>query len=852
MKDETTFTLKDLREMLHPDDGNHFPDDIINSVNQSKPSFDFIYRINVNGNYRYFNTKGNCTKWSSNGAPVRLVGMLVDINDEKELAVKMERQKVFYEQILNKIPADIAVYDKEHRYMFVNPMAIRRNADRKWIIGKTDEEYATYKKRGSEIPQLRAKIFNEAILSKKQQDWEEIFINEDGSPTYILRKMYPVFDKDDQLDIVIGYGIDITEMKKAQDQIRLSESRYRSIFDKSLALICIHDLDGYIIDVNNSSIRTLGYDATELIGKNLSYLLPDNKKQDFEQEYMSEIKAKGIANGIMVALQKSGKKIYLLYQNYLVDADPGKPYIIAFSQDITSRINAEHALKKSEEKYRSIIAYMNLGLTEVDENENIVYANNSFCEMSGYHIGELIGKDIASIFSIDDYQYLKEHSFNQKLQGHTEATELKVKNKSGEIRWWLISGAAIVDEYGRFKGWIAIHLDITRQKKLENELIDAKSAAEFSAKSKEVFLANISHEIRTPMNAIMGLGRLLGKTKLESQQEFYLNTILTAANTLLVIINDLLDFSKIEAGKLTLEKIGFNLSETFNIAIQIIKPKAEEKGLLIRYEQTDQVSPILIGDPYRINQVLINLLTNSVKFTEKGEISIKCSVLSDDNISQELRFIVTDTGIGMSEEFINEIFDKFSQEDESVTRKYGGTGLGMSITKQLIDLMGGTISIESKKNAGTKITFIIKFLKGTPSQMPVTENPVIDYPVLKGKKILLVDDNAFNRLLIDKILSDYGAITVEAENGNIAIEKMVETTFDLILMDIQMPEKDGIEASIEIRNRGITQIPIIAITANAFKAEEERCIKAGMNDYISKPFTEEKILSTIVKWLEHN
>jgi len=846
---EAEITLNSIIKMVHPDDRNSFEDEYFDSLEPAKPGFSFEARIRVDGLFRYFRINGNCIKWTTTGKPVKLVGMLRDVTNEKQYGQELEKQRIFYEKILNQIPSDIAVFDKDHRYLFVNPEAIKDPALRKWIIGKTEQEYREFRKRPNVLSDKRQQVFDQAVSEKQEKEWEEITHRRDGREEYHLRKMYPVFNEQGELEIVIGYGIDITERKKIEEKIQLSEARYRSVFDHSLALICIHDLDGRIMDVNNATVSTLGYPREALIGQPLYGLIPEDKRDEYGPGYLDKITKEGKAEGIVIMRNKEGRLLYLLYQNFLMTDDTEKPYVIGFSQNITERIEAERALKKSEEKYRSIIANMNMGLLEEDANEQIIYANNSFCKMIGFEPVELIGKNASAILFKDvKFNTNKEHSVKKK-QLNSDAYELMVKDKKGDIRWWLVSSAPTYDNSGKFSGSIGIHLDITMQKNLEHDLRKAKSDAERSAHAKEIFLANISHEIRTPMNAILGIGRLLSKTSLNTQQKFYHNTIQNAANNLLVIINDLLDFSKIEAGKLSLEQIGFDLRAIMENTVLIMKHKAEEKGLVLKYTINPNVAPVLIGDPYRINQVLLNLISNSLKFTEKGEVRINCSLQYDDHDAQRLQFQVVDTGIGMSKEYMTHLFDKFSQEDESVTRKFGGTGLGMSISRQIIELMGGSIKVHSVKNEGTTISFTIKFPKGTVDDLPVSQFKSIDTHILKGKKILLAEDNEMNRFLAVTVLSQYGAQVEEAEDGEKAIEKLTSSHFDLVLMDVQMPVKDGLETTRYIRRNIDTNIPIIALTANAYKKEEEVCINSGMNDFISKPFEEEKLVQMVAKWL---
>jgi PAS domain S-box-containing protein len=520
-------------------------------------------------------------------------------------------------------------------------------------------------------------------------------------------------------------------------------------------------------------------------------------------------------------------------------------------QDITARKTAEDILRSNEEKYRSMITNMNLGLLEVDDNEIITFANKSFSDMSGFSNEELLGNTPRSLLFRDSSKEFMDKKHELRKKGISDVYEIEIRDKSGEKKWWLISGAPRYDDKGQLVGSIGIHLDITEQKNLEHELIKSRETAENLSRAKENFLANMSHEIRTPMNAIMGMSSQLTKTALNPQQRFYLDTIHSAADNLLVIINDILDLSKIEAGKLTLENIGFHLEPILNRSINVLEHKAEEKGLVLsRVYMDSRVSPILLGDPYRLNQVMLNLLSNSIKFTDKGSISVAVELISDQPLTQTIRFAIKDTGIGMDDEYIGHLFEKFSQEYESVTRKYGGTGLGMSICKELIELMEGKISATSKKGEGTTIVFEIPFRKGTEADLP--EEPVaVQENAIKDRSILVVDDNDMNRLVASTVLKYYGAFVLEAASGEESLTCLADKNIDLILMDIQMPGLNGIETTKRIRANG-RNIPIIAMTANALKGESEKCLAAGMNDYISKPFKEEELINIISRWVNEN
>lgn len=529
--------------------------------------------------------------------------------------------------------------------------------------------------------------------------------------------------------------------------------------------------------------------------------------------------------------------------------EEGSAVFTGFILDITERKNTEQALKINEEKYRNITANMNLGLLEVDNEEIIQFANQSFGEMSGYNIEELLGKKASDLFVRGEQQEMMELKNECRKKGISEAYEISVKNKSGESKWWLISAAPRYNDKEELVGSIGIHLDITEQKMLEYELLEAREQAELSATAKQSFLANMSHEIRTPMNAILGMSRELQKTMLNEQQKLFLNTINNAGEHLMVIINDILDISKIEAGKLSLENIGFRMHDVVKNTVQVMEHRASEKGLLLNYSVDENIAAVLKGDPYRLKQVLLNLLSNAVKFSEKGSVLIRCRLRAKHKKQQSIEISVADKGIGMDKEFLQNLFQSFVQEDRSVSRKFGGTGLGMTISKQLSELMGGTIEVASEKNVGTTITLVIPFYTGDEADLPTGEIRIEDKGVLKGKKILLVEDNEVNRLVATTTLSHYGADIAEAVNGLEAVEALKQGMVDIVLMDMQMPLMDGLEATRVIRAGISKTVPIIALTANAIQGESDKCFAAGMNDFISKPFEEEELVAMIAKWL---
>ncbi|MBK5286735.1 MAG: response regulator [Bacteroidia bacterium] len=389
--------------------------------------------------------------------------------------------------------------------------------------------------------------------------------------------------------------------------------------------------------------------------------------------------------------------------------------------------------------------------------------------------------------------------------------------------------------------------------KLETEIaIIERRKAEEAKRKEEQFLANMSHEIRTPMNAVIGMSNLLLRTEVSEQQLKYLKAIKTSSENLLKILNDILDLAKIESGKIELETIPFHPVEVLDTVYQTLRFKADEKGIDFSIAVKDNIPSSLLGDPLRLCQVLINIAGNAVKFTDKGSVKINCRCISQDEREALLEFTIVDTGIGIPEDKIEKIFESFMQASSDHSRKYGGTGLGLTITRQLIELQNGTVVVSSQ--FGESTTFVVTLPYAVSKEKVRAEEKfsasVAELEVLSKKKILLVEDNLFNQIVaVDTLEVIIPGIKVEvASNGQEALDKMNNGNYDLVLMDIQMPVMDGYEATKRIRadfDESKCSVPVIALTANATLAEVERCYEAGMNDCISKPFTPEILLEKI-------
>jgi signal transduction histidine kinase/DNA-binding response OmpR family regulator len=444
-----------------------------------------------------------------------------------------------------------------------------------------------------------------------------------------------------------------------------------------------------------------------------------------------------------------------------------------------------------------------------------------------------------ALYRQTDKQVLEE----KNIVSFEEAVE-----QAGRMCYYWITKFPLLDDEGSVRNIGVLASDITELKETELKLIESRKEAEHAKEAQEAFLANMSHEIRTPMNGIIGMSNLLMGTKLNEEQKDFTQSIQESARSLLSIINDLLDFSKIKSGKFQLEHSSFDIRNSIGKALHPLQFRAEEKNLNLQLNIEDNVPEILIGDPLRLQQIIINLAGNSLKFTAHGSVTVtvRSETISDKNIS--LHVSVKDTGIGIAEEKLDKIFESFTQSKAEDARKYGGTGLGLAIVKQLVELQNGTISVQSLEGKGSEFTFSIPYERSEAKAYDaVIEQSFGAVQLLEDIRILVAEDNLINQKVVKSTLSKQGAIVTVAGNGQEAIQQMKQHGFDLILMDLQMPEMDGYRATRYIRQIIKTDIPIIAMTADAIKGEEEKCYEAGMNAYISKPFDPNDLYNRILQ-----
>jgi PAS domain S-box-containing protein len=539
-----------------------------------------------------------------------------------------------------------------------------------------------------------------------------------------------------------------------------------------------------------------------------------------------------------------------------VIAEDGKPPILrGLMVDITEHRKMLDSVRQSEAKFRSYIEFAPIGVSVADHAGRYVEVNHTGAAMLGYSEAELIGMSIADLMPPECRETGLQNFEKFKEEGSAMRESLLVR-KDGSLAW--VSLQAVKLDSDRFIGFFQ---DITERKQTEQALISAKEAADAANAAKSRFLADMSHELRTPLNGIIGMSGLLMDTDLTPEQLEYAGIALKSSKELLDQIDELLDFARIEAGKLLFEKSDFNLRTVLKDTMQILSLQAEEKNLQLAWKVEPDVPLDLRGDPGRLAQIIRNIVGNGIKFTRLGGVTVHVNRAAEETRSVTLRFDVTDTGIGIPPEYLGSIFTPFVQVDDSNTSKYSGTGLGLAISSQLAELMGGSIDVASSEGSGSTFHLTLPFEKQGKNPVAAKENETEaifvnhDANAPQRARILLAEDHATNRRVIRMILNKLGYETDAVANGIDAVKALEKTSYDLVLMDCQMPEMNGYDATAVIRDpeSGVLNhaTPVIALTANAMAGEREKCIEVGMDDYLSKPVLVQDLDTILKKWLDN-
>ncbi len=634
-------------------------------------------------------------------------------------------------------------------------------------------------------------------------------------------------------------------------------NKFQKLFNNNPNPIAVSSMEGKYLEVNNAFLDKLGFRRSEVIDRSPKEIgivvQPEIHKTAFE-----ELQKTGSFKDIEMEIRnKNGDILCGLFSGAIID-NHGNKSLITVMSDITLQKRTEMLLKEKEDLLQSIVNTLPGTLNVIDTDYNIITINNTDFRLKliDYNsLNDIIGKKCYEIFMKRDAPcpWCKAHkviSSGEIVFDETNPDDMREIKTGKALK---ISLSPIKDDSGNVRGIVEYGFDIT-------DLRNAKAEAEAANRAKSEFLANMSHEIRTPMNGILGLTDLLLDTELSEDQRHYLETVQSSGESLLELINDVLDISKIEAGKLELEKVEFNLKDTLDEMMKLLSFKAQKKGLEFNCGIEKDVPAYLKGDPGRLKQVLTNLVGNAIKFTKHGEVTTNVKLEAETKSSIMLRFSVKDTGIGIPDNKMDLLFNKFSQIDGSTSRIYGGTGLGLAISRQLVEMMEGEIGVKSKMDEGSEFWFTAKFDKLIKDKNKWIQNssvqrgtdPSTQKPENGNLKVLLVEDNLTNQMVAKSMLQKLGFEVDVAINGFESIKVLKTLPYDIVLMDIQMPVMDGFETVQHIRDEESAvldqNIPIIAMTAHAMAGDREKCFEAGMDDYIAKPFSLKALGELMDKW----
>jgi PAS domain S-box-containing protein len=771
----------------------------------------------------------------------------------------------------------IAIADLEGKLTYVNDAFLRlwRYDNDSEVVGRDILEFW-------EVPD-RARDVVEALCDTGSWRGELLAQRSDGSTVPLELSTSMVTDKAGTPLCMMASFVDVTERKRAEEALRKSEENYRAIFNAANDAIFIHDIEtGDILDANYSMCEIFGYTVQEVKRVNVE-ALSSGEPPYSQADAMQLIKSVSQGEPQIVEWRtkhKSGR-LFWAEVNLRRAVIGGNERILAIVRDITERKRAREALQESRDHLDSILNGMYEGVTVIGTDYTILDTNQAFLRQHGRTREEVIGRACHEITHGSDVR-CSGHGCPCPLESVLETEESVSlehihRGPHGQDIVVELYAFPLFDPNGNIDKVVQISHDVTERKLAEQRILEAKEAAEQANRelaitnrrleqaidgankmaiaaqaanvAKSEFLANMSHEIRTPLNGIVGMASLALDTDLNDEQHDYLETAKQCADSLLVLINDILDFSKVEAGKLELESIDFELHTTLEGAAEVLAPRASEKGLELALHVKDGVPGWVRGDPGRLRQVLVNLSSNAVKFTERGEVVIRAELEEQDHDKAVVRFSVSDTGIGIPKEKHNVIFETFRQADGSTSRKYGGTGLGLAISKQLVELMGGRIWLESQPGKGSTFYFTVPF-ECQPERPPVHR---VSYDDIRDMLVLIVDDNRTARTVLREMLAPWGCRTLEACSGTEALKLLRERAepgadkVRLALLDDELPDTDGFELARMIRQEeSLRDVRLIMVTSVGARGDAARAQAAGISAYLTKPIKRSDLFDTIV------
>jgi PAS domain S-box-containing protein len=779
-----------------------------------------------------------------------------DPPEQRKLQEIEERFRGFFEYA----PSGIVVVSLDGRMLQVNAAFCR-------ILGYAERELLT--KAWEELihpGDLRLAVESRERFSKDPLaciDTERRYIHSSGSIVWGHVRASLVQDGAGSPLYFVAHVEDITERKRIEGVLRESEDRFRIMADSCPTMLWVTDAAGGVQFINRAYREMCGVTAGQVEGSKWQLTIHPDDAAEYVGTFQRAVREHTPSRAEARFRRADGEWRWVI-SFAQPRFSPSGEFLghVGLSLDITERKQVEQALLASEEKFRELTENIRevFWIMSPATNETL-YVSPAYEEVWGRTCESLYQDPMSFTHAMHPDDLEESHRwFARQLAGEHIDSEYRIRTPDGQEKWIRDRAFPIRDQAGELIRVVGIAEEITERKRYEEELIQAREGAEAANQAKSRFLANMSHEIRTPMNGVLGMVQLLLETDLTAEQRRYATVAQGSGQTLLALIDDILDLSKIEARKIVFENLDFNLLGAVEEVVELLRVQVAERGLSIDLHMSPEIPLLLRGDVHRLRQVLNNLCSNAIKFTEHGGITLKCALESQSVGAVTVRFTISDTGIGIGPEQIAALFRPFTQADASTTRKYGGTGLGLAICKQLVEMMGGTIGVDSQEGHGSSFWFTV--VLGLAAARAGEEPRHGEHDAVGARRgttrsgrtarILVAEDNPVNREVALAFLQKLGYASSAVANGAEAIEAVKGGDYDLVLMDCEMPVMDGFDATRRIRESIHTAIPIIALTANAMQDDRDRCLREGMTDYLAKPVDLEKLGDLLDKWLPAN
>ncbi len=779
------------------------------------------------------------------GKAVGVLGFARDITERKRSGEALRESEERFRSLFENATVGFYRTTPDGCVLMVNPALVK-------MLGYSRAEELTSRnlendgfEPGYPRSEFRERIEREGVLKELEAVWKK----RDGSSILVCESARVIRASDGKVLYYDGTVEEITERKRAEEALRESEERFRRLFEE--APVAYHEIDreGIVRRVNRAECALLGFEPSEILGKPIwEFVAPEEREISRAAVRRKTREEQPLAPFVRECIRRDGTRLTVeIHENVIRDANSTLVGIRSALLDISERKRAEQAQKESEARFRLLFANNPLPSWLYDlETLRFLEVNDAAISHYGYSRNEFLQMRITDIRPPEDRVRLIQH-LKEARPTHQYSGQWRHGLKDGRIINVEIVSHTL--ELGERKVALVVAQDITERKRAEAELEKAKEAAEIASRAKSEFVANMSHEIRTPMNGILGMTELALDTELNGQQREYLEMVKASADSLLTVINHILDFSKIEAGRLDLDSIEFSLRDNLDDTLKALALQAQQKGLELACHVRPEVPDIVEGDPGRLRQIVVNLVGNAIKFTERGEVAVHVETELRDGEGIRLLFTITDTGIGIAPEKQRLVFEAFTQADSSTTRKYGGTGLGLAITKQLVERMSGRIWIESVVGQGSTFRFTARF--GLP-KVPAERSLVMEPVSLWDLPVLVVDDNATNRRILRDMLCDWHMTVTVADSGPEALAAIEEARaagkpFSLVLLDVNMLEMDGFEVADRIRrNPGLAGLTILMLTSVGQRGDGARCRELGVSAYLVKPIKQAELLDAII------